>query len=154
MRRDRAIVRSILLFVFLTTSAPAAGPSIDEHSHNLTFTLCWAKSTTLDLFVFDPQGDYLSYETLETPSLGDLCLHALHASAGHVSSIRYWPPWRTPPGTYSMQVMLDNGEPSQQPIPFHIIVSVDGEPVHQITDQLSASNPGPAYDFTHRLPAS
>jgi hypothetical protein len=107
-------------------------PEIPElQTGDIQVTLTWKTEDDLDLWVADPQGETINYNTKSSSSSGRLDLDANAACQGNLTNEPieniYWADGGAPNGKFSVEVHYYEKCVSSKPITFHVRLLVDGE---------------------------
>ncbi|GAB4456814.1 MAG: hypothetical protein Kow00120_26010 [Anaerolineae bacterium] len=119
---------------------PLAGGELALTEGAVSVTVQWDGAADLDLIVRDPAGDALSPQTRQVASGGVLQVDANAACAATMPDPiehAYWPA-SAPAGVYEVIVWNRDTCGAHNPVPFALVVTVDGETVAQVQDELPA----------------
>ena len=101
----------------------------DLGTGDIQVTLLWSSSSDLDLSVTDPEGFSVNYGTRSSPTGGTLDRDANRSCSENVPEPVeniYWESGAAPRGTYTVRVNMYAACNAPLPIPFTLIVKVDG----------------------------
>jgi len=103
-------------------------------------TLRWEHEADLDLFVMDPNGDYVAWDVPVSPSGGILELDT-NSNCESVTSLPvehvYWPQGTDLPGTYRFVVWYQLDCESRGPVRFELTINAGGREVARVSDTLA-----------------
>jgi hypothetical protein len=124
------------------TSSVSLPPGVVLGSGDVQVTLAWNSLADLDVGVYDPWGEYVSYEFPSSSSGGQLDVDANYpcetASTPAVENI-FWPSGLAPPGTYRVTVGF-GADCDVAATDYELIVQVAGEIVERRSGTLTRSD--------------
>lgn len=136
-----------LYYIIATRAGPGSGGftlqltagEVELTTGALEATLRWNHTGDVDLLVQDPNGDYVAWDSPQSPSGGILEVDT-NGNCESVTSLpvehAYWPEGTNLPGVYRFFVWYQLDCDNRGPVTFDLSVVVGGEEIARVSDQL------------------
>jgi hypothetical protein len=146
-----AVRDSVRFFEPSAASTPSEPTKTAADERDIVVTLTWQTTDDLELAVYDPRGNSISYLNPTSPEGGQLdqdanddCATATTSPSETIS----WPAGTAPSGEYRVGVFNMSNCPGTEPIDFRVVVQVDGQTILDVVGTSYPTGEVPFYEFS------